>query len=59
MGAIRHALGLSEPSGRPMSREQSDIEERQHRIRMRQQAIDLQIEVLRADVSDDRRAYRR
>jgi hypothetical protein len=66
MDAIRHALGLKASAPPPMSDEQAKVAEQQRRIRDRlktrqdaitlsQQAVDLQIDVLRRDQADERR----
>jgi hypothetical protein len=54
MDRIRHALGFaaSEPS---MNSEQEAVAERLRRIERRQKAIDIQVDVLRADRADARR----
>lgn len=59
METIRHALGLKPPTPPTMTKEQSAVAERQRRIRQRQTAIDLQVEVLRADRADERRGQMR
>jgi len=54
MEAIRHALGLKASEPPPLSDEQSRVAERLRRIKRRQESIDLQVEVLRADRADAR-----
>lgn len=55
MDAVRHALGLRLPEPPAMTDEQSRVAERLRRIALRQRAIDIQVDVLRADTSDARR----
>jgi len=58
MNAIRHALGFAEPEP-SSSDEHKDVEDRlkriSERIAQRQRAIDIQVEVLRADRADAKR----
>jgi hypothetical protein len=54
MDRLRHVLGM-DASPPPMSHEQTAVAERQRRIRERQKAIDIQVEVLAADRRDARR----
>ena len=65
MDAIRHALGLKASEPPPMSDEQSALADRlaaiqrrqdaiHSRLKQRQDAIDIQNEVLRADRADSR-----
>lgn len=54
MEAIRHMLGLKASEPPPMSDEQTRVAERLRRIKRRQESIDLQVEILRADRADAR-----
>ena len=61
MDHIRQALGLRPPMPLTMTSEQAQVADRQRvvaeRLGQRQRAIDLQIEVLRADTADSRQSH--
>jgi hypothetical protein len=58
MERIRDAFGVHESAHPPMSDGQRSVAERQKRIEKRLEAIDIQVDVLRADQRDVQRSPR-
>jgi hypothetical protein len=54
METIRHALGMTPSAPPSMNDEQSAVAERLRRIALRQKAVDIQVDVIRADTHDAR-----
>lgn len=58
MERVRHFLGMHESAPPPMSAEQRHVADKLDRIERRQEAIDIQVEVLERDRREVRRAHR-